>query len=157
MREFASCAFRLGYHPESVMFQIVYISTATEAGKASLHDILRVSRDNNGRTEVTGFLFFDGVRFLQALEGRRNAVEETMAVIRADLRHKSVVVLSNKEIEAREFGDWAMASRTDLDDDEAMLDHISKLVSGASPSVKATFNSFAEVRGLQRPTRTTRF
>ena len=129
------------------MLQLVYISTARGAVTAAdLQRILAASRRNNGRDGVSGLLFFDGLRFLQALEGEEGAVTTAFERIRADPRHSGVVVLSRREVATREFGDWAMASRTALEGKSQMLDRVAALVADASPMVQATFTSFAEIR-----------
>ena len=129
------------------MLQLVYISTARgRVTAADLQRILGASRRNNGRDGISGLLFFDGVRFLQALEGDPEAVTTAFERIKADPRHAGVVVLSRREVAAREFGDWAMASRTALEGESEMLDRVAALVAEASPAVQATFTSFAEIR-----------
>ena len=129
------------------MLQLVYISTARGAVTAyDLQRILGASRRNNARDGISGLLFFDGVRFLQALEGDAEAVTAAFERIKPDPRHGGVVVLSRREVAAREFGDWAMASRTALEGESEMLDRVAALVADASPMVQATFTSFAEIR-----------
>ena len=129
------------------MLQLVYISTARGAVTAAdLQRILGASRRNNARDGISGLLFFDGVRFLQALEGDPGRVQAAFERIKDDVRHRAVVILSRREVAAREFGDWAMASRTALEGESAMLDRVATLVAEASPAVQATFTSFAQVR-----------
>ena len=129
------------------MLQLVYISSARGVvSAADLQRILMVSRRNNTRDRVSGLLFFDGVRFLQALEGDPDRVQAAFDRIKNDVRHRAVVILSRREVDDREFGDWAMASRTALEGESAMLDRVATLVADASPVVQATFTSFAQVR-----------
>lgn len=129
------------------MLQLVYISTArATVTAAELQRILAASRRNNGRDGITGLLFFDGMRFLQALEGEPEVITHAFNRICADDRHRAVVTLSRREIDAREFGPWAMASRVTLEGDSDMLQRVAALVADASPAVQATFNSFAQVR-----------
>jgi transposase len=132
---------------ESPMLQLVYISTPHgPVMAADLQRILLASRRNNARDGISGLLFFDGTRFLQALEGEQAAVETAFERIRADPRHKGVVVLSKREVDEREFGQWAMASRTAVEGESEMLRRVADLVADASPAVQATFTSFAQVR-----------
>ncbi|KQN26538.1 activator of photopigment and puc with BLUF domain protein [Sphingomonas sp. Leaf33] len=129
------------------MRQILYISTA--AGKVAgdhADDILATSRRNNGADKVTGLLYFDGKRFLQALEGDEIAVSRALARIEKDARHRAIVILSDRTVEAREFGDWSMAYRVAGQETDQFIARVSDLVAGASPNVRATFTSFAEAR-----------
>ena len=91
------------------MLQIVYISTAQpDFTSAELRKVLDASRRNNQAVGVTGLLVAGGPRFLQALEGPDEAVLDTFARIKADPRHRAVVKLSSKPVDARQFGDWSM-------------------------------------------------
>ncbi|KQU56012.1 hypothetical protein ASG67_08020 [Sphingomonas sp. Leaf339] len=126
------------------MRQIVCISTLHRVAVLDIDDLMVVSQRNNARVNVTGLLFFDGKRFLQALEGKEDAVATTLARIRQDERHRAVVMLSDRIIAAREFGAWAMAYRPADDGGEAMT-RIDALTAKAAPSVRATFEGFAQV------------
>jgi len=127
--------------------QIVYISTAV-AGALPIDPalILAASRRNNARARVTGALWFDGKRFLQALEGEEDVVDTTFRRIQSDPRHKALVVLSSREIATREFGEWAMAYRDPRADDDDAVERIAVLTARAAPEVRATFESFARIR-----------
>ena len=127
------------------MLQIMYISTGTCAPH-EIAQILTVSRANNRRDSITGLLYADGRRFLQVLEGPEEAVERAFARIGADSRHRAVVVLSRRAIEAREFGEWAMAHRTPGLESDAMIALIAQRLEAATPNVRATFEGFAKIR-----------
>ncbi|MBB3692252.1 BLUF domain-containing protein [Sphingomonas sp. BK580] len=126
------------------MLQLVYISTAV--GQVATAPILAASRTNNTRDRITGLLFSDGRRFLQALEGEPAMVERAFVRIGADPRHRALVVLSRREVAQREFGDWAMAERVPGSDGEAFTRRVAALVANASPAVRATFDSFARLQ-----------
>jgi hypothetical protein len=129
------------------MLQLVYISTASAPiGAVERDTILQTSRRNNGRDAITGLLYTDGKRFLQALEGPAAIVETAFARIQADPRHRAIVVLSRREVATREFGEWAMASRTPGADSASFLQRIALLTQSADANVRATFQSFAEMR-----------
>ncbi|MES2336501.1 MAG: BLUF domain-containing protein [Pseudomonadota bacterium] len=129
------------------MRQVIYISTATTSASASdAEPILKVSRHNNARDGVTGLLYFDGKRFLQALEGEMATLDRVLTRIEGDPRHRAIVILSDREVENREFGAWTMAHRAPGMDGDRFLERIGALVANASPMVRATFTSFAEVR-----------
>lgn len=129
------------------MIQFCYISTARpHVGPGAVDDILAASRRNNARAGVTGLLLFNGKRFLQILEGAPAAVESTYERILADDRHFALVKLSERTIDAREFGGWDMAYERFPADRraavEAKVDHLTRT---ASPNVRALFTSYAAV------------
>ncbi|WP_242146595.1 BLUF domain-containing protein [Sphingomonas sp. BAUL-RG-20F-R05-02] len=130
------------------MLQLIYISTATPAMREpELTRILSASRRNNARDGISGLLFFNGRRFLQALEGPAAVVETAIARIKADDRHAAVVTLSRREVDTREFGDWAMASLGAGEAaGQAAIDRVDALTIDASPSVRAQFTSFARLQ-----------
>ena len=129
------------------MLQLVYVSSATPGQPVGdPAAILALSRANNSRDGITGLLYSDGTRFLQALEGPADKVEQAFARIKADPRHRAVVILSRRDIEAREFGDWAMAHRLPGGDADLFIERIARLSANAAPNVKATFEGFAKVR-----------
>ncbi len=128
------------------MRQLVYISSVKRQVKADPAAILAQSRRNNARARVTGFLFFDGKRFLQALEGEDAVVDATFTRIQQDERHHALVILSNREIATREFGEWAMAYSAPGEENGEALARIQRLTANADPVVRATFEGFAKVR-----------
>lgn len=130
------------------MLQLIYISTAAPAMRdIEQSRILATSRRNNARDDISGLLFFNGRRFLQALEGPDAAVERAITRIKSDDRHSGIVTLSRRDVEVREFGDWAMAS---LGIGEAAaqvaIDRVDQLTTDASPNVRAQFTSFARLQ-----------
>ena len=128
------------------MIQICYISTARPTvTPADVDAILAASRRNNQRLRVTGLLLFNGKRFLQLLEGPADAVQATYQRIAADPRHFAIVRLSERAIDAREFGNWDMAFQRfagDIDRSE-LTTKVADLTSRASSNVKALFTSYA--------------
>jgi hypothetical protein len=73
--------------------------------------ILTQARANNIRHDLTGALLYHGGRFIQVLEGPDQAVLARYGVIAADSRHRSVQLISEKSIGARQFPDWTMGFR----------------------------------------------
>jgi len=129
------------------VLQLVYVSSARAAAGPVDHEaILEVARRNNARDAITGLLYADGKRFLQALEGPDAAVEAAFARIQADPRHHALVLLSCRQIEAREFGDWEMAHLTKLTERDGFVARIRDLVARATPAVRGTFEGFAAIR-----------
>lgn len=129
------------------MLQLVYVSSARAGlGDIDAAAILESARRRNAAQAITGMLYFDGTRFLQALEGPAEAVQDTLERIRSDARHRAIVVLSSRNVDSREFGSWEMAYRRPGSDAQGFLDKVRHLVAGASADVRATFEGFAELR-----------
>jgi hypothetical protein len=129
------------------MLQLVYVSSVTpNAANLDPATILAASRNNNGRDAITGLLYSDGTRFLQALEGPDDKVEAAFERIRQDPRHRAIVILSRRTIDAREFGEWAMAHRLPGVDANQFIERVGRLAENAAPDVRATFEGFAQIR-----------
>jgi len=131
------------------MIRLTYISSARSGlDEAATAAVLASSRRNNRRAGLTGLLLFDGVRFLQALEGEAEPLLATFARIKADPRHRACVELGRAEIDARGFGEWDMAwRRVDTAESRATLvETIDRLVAQVpDPSTRALFTGFARL------------
>ncbi len=137
------------------MLQLIYVSTATqEMGTGDLADLLRTSRQNNDRLNISGLLLYRKDAFLQVIEGQEPVVDQLYERIRADERHRDVTTLSRTDIEARDFPDWAMAFRglgglehadvpgfTPFTSEEAILER----VAGMSGTASETVQRFLEI------------
>lgn len=130
------------------MLQLVYISSANPAAPCPTQDILTISRRNNARDRITGLLYADAGRFLQALEGPEEAVEAAFARIRQDARHRAIVMLSRRVVDRRAFGHWEMAHRAPGADAAGFLSDVQRLTADASPEVRGTFEGLVQARAL---------
>lgn len=132
-----------------MLIQLIYISTAQHAlPQFELPAILDTSKRNNRKVGVTGMLMYDGVRFLQVLEGEEDAVRSTYARIRGDARHRGVVVLHDRTIEAPEFGAWDMAYEDSMTSANArsLIEQVEALVAKVdNKNIRELFRSFARV------------
>lgn len=91
---------------------IVYLSTAADdLTIEELRGILARARRNNAESGVTGVLLFAEGSFIQALEGETEALEATMARIRANERHHNILEIYRSEISERSFPGWKMGFR----------------------------------------------
>lgn len=93
--------------------QLTYMSRNAAAGDvaaldAQLAQILEVSRRNNGRDGLTGYLVSDGTWFLQILEGDDDRVNAALARIRADERQATSGSSAPAQIRTRSFPQWSM-------------------------------------------------
>ena len=92
------------------MLSLIYVSTSVKLlNDEELLDILKVSRENNSSRDVTGLLLYKGGNFMQVLEGPDEVVEGVFETIKADSRHKDVIVLAREQISNRQFPAWEMA------------------------------------------------
>jgi len=75
------------------------------ADLAAIHD---TARHLNALDGITGLLVFDGVRFLQIVEGSEDAIDSLVDRLRADPRHSAIEVRDERTVEERSFPDWSM-------------------------------------------------
>ncbi len=88
--------------------RLIYFSELDTTRNIDVSELLMTSRRNNKQVDVTGFLFFDGLYFIQALEGDRVDVSNTYHRIVSDERHKNLILIASMEIRSRLFAGWAM-------------------------------------------------
>lgn len=90
--------------------RLIYCSRATVPMEQTLNiaELLGVSARNNERDEITGVLAFAEGLFIQALEGRKEAVDGLMTRLRADSRHRDIMVLGEDRAAERAFPIWVM-------------------------------------------------
>lgn len=97
------------------MYQLVYVSSAVSVlSKQQVLDLLVHCRDANARDGITGILLCKAGNFMQSLEGEREAVLALYSRIAADKRHRSVTIVLEGSLEARQFEGCPMGSQ-DLD------------------------------------------
>jgi len=90
--------------------QIFYRSdVATTMSAEDLEMLLQKARAKNQGLEVTGFLLFDGKRFLQLLEGPEGVAKRLYNEIETDNRHQNVHAMVREMVERRCFSNWSMA------------------------------------------------
>ena len=126
--------------------QIMYISSATGPMSATeCATIAQAAAERNQTDNVTGLLLFNSKRFLQVLEGPREAVDRIYARIGRDGRHNALVKLRDIPIDAREFGEWGMAYDDPFQPSSALKDKVAALLDRAGPSPRAHFIGSAEM------------
>lgn len=91
------------------MLSLIYVSTAAPGFReADLAPMAEAASRANAERGVTGMLAYNGVHFMQLLEGEAAAVEATLERIAADPRHHNLVVIRRERRAARECPDWSM-------------------------------------------------
>jgi hypothetical protein len=92
------------------MEYIVYVSTAKRLlSEKELIGLLKVSRTNNKKYNVTGILLYCQGTFMQVLEGDKNSIDQIYKAIELDQKHKNVIKLASGISKKRNFPDWPMA------------------------------------------------
>lgn len=76
--------------------------------KALLDDIGKSAAEQNAPLGITGVLYSSNARFLQVLEGPKDAVRQVFGAISCDPRHGSVSVIEDRDIAIRLFPDWVL-------------------------------------------------
>tara|TARA_R110002051_G_C8602883_1_gene480696 strand:+ start:220 stop:669 length:450 start_codon:yes stop_codon:yes gene_type:complete len=96
-------------HEGTPMFRLIYISSASEEiSPTDIQDILTTAVSNNRNMEITGLLMYNGLNFMQVLEGERDDVEPLFEKISQDKRHVSVASILQGDADTRIFAPWAM-------------------------------------------------
>ena len=91
------------------MFALLYASEDVFGFDApALSDLCSTSAQKNRSLQVTGYLFYRSGRFLQYLEGEKEAVMSLMATIRKDERHTIAIELEHANANQRLFPHWSM-------------------------------------------------
>lgn len=91
------------------MEQIVYTSRATDqVTAAELFKIIEVSARNNPGREITGFLVATQYSFFQLVEGPVQRLDELIAVLQRDPRHRDISFLLREQVQRRDFPSWKM-------------------------------------------------
>ena len=133
------------------MFRIIYASRASRPLPAAEVALLcEVATDRNLADGITGLFLFDGLRFLQAIEGERPAVEATMARIARDDRHHEIDYVQRVDVAAREFARWSMqvpSDRTGATFLETIKEDVAQV---RDPYLRAQFIGFAKLASLWR-------
>ena len=102
------------------MYMLVYVSSAVDLfTDDELKKLLEKSRKNNSALGITGMLLYKEGNFMQFLEGPKQAVADLVTKIKADPRHRGVLLLLQEEHAHREFEQWAMAFKK-LDPDSSV-------------------------------------
>ena len=87
-----------------------------------LLDILKTSRKNNKKNDISGMLLYDNGSFIQVLEGEDSMVDNTFINIQNDERHNNILLMQNRDINSREFEDWSMGFENITKSDKTKID-----------------------------------
>ncbi|MDP3021870.1 MAG: BLUF domain-containing protein [Sulfuricurvum sp.] len=91
------------------MKRLIYQSLASDDFNSKfVIEMLEKAVLDNKEKSITGILVYDGVQFLQCLEGEHDAIDELLIKIETDSRHHSVNIIGTEEDEKRLFSAWEM-------------------------------------------------
>lgn len=92
-----------------IMQQLIYASTALPGlTLCEVQEILTTANKKNKKTYISGMLLYDGIFFLQVLEGASNLLDDLMQNIQNDSRHNDILLLGRRDIDSRNFEEWTM-------------------------------------------------
>ena len=94
-----------------MLFQVLYSSIATEhLGVSAMRGLLAHARERNAALGITGVLIYypESGEIVQVLEGPKAAVLALLERLRADPRHRRIVVHFEATIRDRDLGTWPM-------------------------------------------------
>lgn len=91
------------------MYSLIYRSRATpELGVSTIKQIHKEAVQFNSQYHITGCLLHHQGKFVQLIEGSREAVTRLFEKIKKDRRHTEVQVLNTQHSSNRMFADWSM-------------------------------------------------
>ena len=90
------------------LIRIVYYSERNPTNGLDMKRLIDACERNNPRDGISGFLHYNGVYFLQVLEGDQLRVRDCYERIRADETHKNLVLIGAERISERKFAEWTI-------------------------------------------------
>lgn len=133
-----------------MLIRLIYASRAArDMTVDELRALLTTSRERNAAVGLTGMLCYDSTRFLQYLEGEREAVNAAYGRIMRDTRHNALLLLDYRDIQARLFGDWDMGYVDGGDPDTELLLYRATASTFFQPDLLAADDAVELVRALK--------
>lgn len=91
------------------MKSILYVSVADpELVSDDIHRLVGNAQQRNLADNISGIMLYNGMNFLQLIEGDEATIDDCFARIVTDPRHSGVVTIRNENCTVREFPLWAM-------------------------------------------------
>lgn len=88
---------------------LTYVSRVSDSMSEAEFTLLGLEAARlNALDGITGLLVFNGDRFCQTIEGAPAAVDDLVARLRRDPRHRDIVVVHEEAPENRRFRSWDM-------------------------------------------------
>lgn len=140
------------------MHSLIYLSASSSLfSNEDIIDILKKSRSNNLRLDITGLLLYHEGSILQILEGEKEVIYALFNKISLDTRHKGVIKLLDADIKERSFADWSMGFKQISNHDWSQLKGyldiqsdktFSQIANSGSPDMVTLIRSFLNVNQL---------
>lgn len=134
------------------MHRLVYFSNADlDLNLSAIEGMVEKSAHRNRPLRISGALLYNGLNFLQILEGPSQALTPLYLKIRRDSRHSGVVKLVHERISMRTYPDWGMKLVCGAPEYTAATRGAAPRDGGLSPMVDGFFrfgqaSAFAELR-----------
>ncbi|UII76548.1 BLUF domain-containing protein [Flagellimonas sp. HMM57] len=94
---------------------VLYISKALEPfTNEELKQLSTVSTGNNQKRGITGYLYYENMRFLQYMEGKEHMIDQMVDKIAHDKRHELLALIERQGLTQRRFPEWGMKNIADL-------------------------------------------
>lgn len=123
---------------------IAYVSEPSDPKTVEqlVADIDPAAKAKNRLLGVTGLLYYTGTHFLQVLEGPDNHIDELMATILQDPRHKNLNVVFEDAISSRSIADWSFRPLNLLSCSQLSISTLEKAINLTSHSMKLNAEGF---------------
>jgi hypothetical protein len=150
----------MSFDYDTAIYRVAYISRClVHMADLDLADLQRRAARTNERNNVTGLLLFDGVRFIQAIEGEKVKVEATMRRIAEDKRHDRLDYINRGPANQRRFEDWSMLCKRvgpGVQNRDFLDAIVSRMLTVQDPNLQAAFIGFAKM-GSDMPKQSNRY
>lgn len=91
------------------MYRLVYFSNVSlDLNLFAIEAMVEQAAERNRPLHISGALHYNGLNFLQVLEGPHQALTPLYLRIRKDPRHSGVVKLAEERISIRHYPEWGM-------------------------------------------------
>ena len=120
------------------VIRIVYYSERDAKIGLDMRRLIEACERNNKRDGIGGFLHYNGVYFLQVLEGERGVVRACYERIMADPTHMNLVLIGAEQIDDRKFKDWTMGVNAGVTNPSKETFLANFAASKVDPSIMAT-------------------
>lgn len=109
---------------ESTYKQLIYASKVNcDLSTEAAAKLFKIAAQRNSDHDISGFIVYDGIYFLQLIEGSVENVNSLYENIISDDRHTNILLLGIDFIEERDFESWHMGF---IDSDEVIKDYLYK-------------------------------